>query len=172
MQLTNGGEVGAFLLARAIVVVVLMVGTPFLLTQFYLQLFQTGGAILMTAGTLSISFVGWLVTLVLFLAFRAGFAAVPAIVAGQGRRDAMTSSAAEIGAFLIALVIVMAALYVVSSFVLSGVYGWIRQSGLTYLTMPLAIAVALVTAVVFFLLFIAMRSAMSPVSSARGPIEY
>jgi hypothetical protein len=172
MQLTNGGEVGAFILARAIMVVVLMVGTPLLLAQFYLQLYQTGGAVLVTVVSVSISVLGWLVTLFLFLAFRAGFGAVPAIVAGQGRRDVMTSSAAEIGAYLIALVIVMSVFYVVNAFVLSGVYVWIRQSGQLYLTMPLSIAIALVTAIVFFLLFIAMRSALSPAPAAGGPIEW
>jgi len=171
MRLTNAGEVGAFFLARAIMVAVLMVGTPFLLSQLYLHLFQSGGAVLVTVASLSISFLAWLGTLLLFLVFRAGFGAVPAMVAGQGRRDAVTSSAGEIGAFLIALVIVMVVFYVLNAFVLSGVYVSLRQSGRIYLTIPLSIAIALVTAVVFFLIFIALRGAMSPVPPAGGSIE-
>jgi uncharacterized membrane protein YhaH (DUF805 family) len=171
MQLTNAGEVGAFFLARAIIVALLMVGTPFLLSPLYFQLFQTGGAVLMMVATLSVSFLAWLVTLLLFLVFRSGFGAVPAMVAGPGRRDAVTSSAGEIGAYLIALLIVMVASSVLNGFVLGGVYASLRQSGQMYLVMPLSIAVSIVTAVVFFLLFIAVRSALPAVPSAGGPIE-
>ena len=171
MRLTNAGEVGAFFLARAIIVAVLMVGSPFLLSPLYMQLYQAGGAVLMTVATLSVSFIGWLLTLVLFIVFRSGFGAVPAMVAGQGRRDAVTSSAGEIGAYLIALLIVMGVFYVINTFVLVGVYTSLRQSGQMFLAMPLSIAIAVVTAVVFFLLFIAVRSAMPAVPSAGGPFE-
>jgi uncharacterized membrane protein YhaH (DUF805 family) len=40
-----------------------------------------------------------------------------------------------------------------------------------YLVMPLSIAAALVTAIVFFLLFIAVRGAMPGAASADGPLE-
>jgi uncharacterized membrane protein YhaH (DUF805 family) len=171
MQLTSAGEIGAFCLARAIIVAVLMVGSPFLLSPLYMHLYQAGGLVLMTVGTLSVSFLAWLVTFVLFQAFRAGFGAVPASVAGEGRRDAVTTSAGEIGAFLIAVLIVMGVFYVLNAFVLAGVYTWLRQSGQTYMMVPMSIAIALVTAVVFFLIFIALRAAMPAVPSAGGPIQ-
>jgi len=172
MRLTNAGEVGAFFLARAIIVVSLMVGGPFLLTPIYMQLYQAGGAILMTIATTSVSVLAWLLTLVLFLVFRAGFGAVPAMVVGNGRRDVVTSSGGEIGAFLIAVLVVMGAFYVFNAFVLAGVYSSLRQSGQMYLVMPISIATGIVIAIVFFLLFIAVRGAMPAVPSAGGaPIE-
>jgi len=171
MRLTNAGEAGAFFLARAIIVAVLMVGSPYVLSPLYFQLYQAGGAVLMTVATLSVSFIAWLLTLLLFIVFRSGFGAVPAMVAGQGRRDAVTSSAGEIGAFLIAIVIVMVVFYIVNAFVLVGIYGFLRQSGQMYLVPAVSIATAIVTAIVFFLLFIALRGAMPAVPSAGGPIE-
>src|SRR5262245_4120329 len=122
MKLTNGGELGAFFLARAIVVVLLMVGSPFVLSPIYVQLYQTGGAVLMTIATMSVSVLAWLITLVLFLVFRGGFGAVPTMVVGNGRRDAVTSSGGEIGAYLIAVLIVLVVFYVFNAFVLAGIY--------------------------------------------------
>ncbi len=171
MRLTNGAEVGAFSLARAIVVVILMVATPLLLSPLYLQLFRSGGAAMMTVATLSVSFIAWLITLLLFLAFRGGFGGVPPIVAGDGRRDAMTSSAGEIGAFLIAILVVMVAFSLFSTFVMARVYASLGQSGRIYLVMPLSIAISIATAVVFFLVFIALRGAFPPVASTGGQIE-
>ena len=171
MRLTNAGEAGAFFLARAIIVAVLMVGSPYVLSPLYFQLYQAGGAVLMTVATLSVSFIAWLLTLLLFIVFRSGFGAVPAMVAGQGRRDAVTSSAGEIGAFLIAIVIVMVVFYVVNAFILVGIYGSLRQSGQMYLVPAVSIATAIVTAIVFFLLFIALRGAFPAVPSAGAPLE-
>jgi uncharacterized membrane protein YhaH (DUF805 family) len=171
MRLTNAGEIGAFFLARAIVVAVLMVGSPFLLSPIYMQLFRTGGIALMTVATLSVSVVAWLITFLLFLVFRGGFGAVPGMVAGQGRRDVMTTSGGEIGAYVIAVLVVMVAFYAFNSFVLSAVYASLRQSGQMYLVLPLSIATAVVTAVVFFVLFVAVRGAMPAVPSDGAPIE-
>jgi uncharacterized membrane protein YhaH (DUF805 family) len=171
MRLTNAGEVGAFFLARAILVVVLMVGSPFLLSPMYLQIYRAGGAVMMTVTSLSVSFLAWLLTLLLFLVFRSGFGAVPPMVAGDGRRDAVTTSAGEIGAFAISVLVVMGVFYVVNAFVLVGVYTSLRQSGQMYLVMPLSIAASVVTAIVFFLLFVALRGAMPAVPSSGMPIE-
>src|SRR5262249_41206369 len=85
--------------------------------------------------------------------------------------DAVTSSAGEIGAFLIAIVIVMVVFYVVNAFILVGIYGSLRQSGQMYLAPAVSIATAIVTAIVFFLLFIALRSAFPAVPSAGAPVE-
>ena len=77
MQLTNSREAGAFFLARAIVVAIMYFVTPYVLSPIYLQLFRSGGALLMTVGTLSVGFLAYLVTLLLFLVFRSGFGGVP-----------------------------------------------------------------------------------------------
>jgi uncharacterized membrane protein YhaH (DUF805 family) len=115
--------------------------------------------------------VAWLITLVLFLALRGGFGGVPPRVAGYGRRDAVTSSAAEIVAFLIAALIIIAAVWSFSVFVLTGIYASLRQSGQLALVLPISLGVSTVSAVLFFLIFIAMRGAMPGAASADGPLE-
>ena len=171
MQLTNAGEVGAFFLARAIIVAIMYFVTPYVLSPIYLQLFRSGGALLMTVGTLSVGFLAYLVTLLLFLVFRSGFGGVPLRVAGYGRRDAVTSSAGEIGAYLIAVLVVMVLFAVLNATILLAVYTSLRQSGATTLVLPVSLSVSAVSAVVLFLIFISVRSAMPAAASPDGPTE-
>ena len=171
MRLTNSGEAGAFFLARAIVVAIMYFATPYVLSPIYMQLLRSGGAILMTVGTLSVSFLAYLVTLLLFLVFRGGFGGVPPMVAGYGRRDAVTSSAGEIGAYLIAVLIVMVLFSVLNATVLVAVYTSLRQSGGTTWVLPVSLSISAVSAVVLFLIFIAVRGAMPAAASPDGPIE-
>jgi uncharacterized membrane protein YhaH (DUF805 family) len=171
MGLTNSREMSAFFAARAIVVVITIVMQPLVLTPLYMQLFRSGGAIIVTVATMSVTVVAWLITLVLFLALRGGFGGVPPRVAGYGRRDAVTSSAAEIVAFLIAALIIIAAVWSFSVFVLTGIYASLRQSGQLALVLPISLGVSTVSAVLFFLIFIAMRGAMPGAASADGPLE-
>jgi uncharacterized membrane protein YhaH (DUF805 family) len=168
--LTNSREAAAFFVARAIVVpIYFFVITPLLLAPLYTAMFRAGGAALMTLVTTSISFVTWLVTLVLFLALRAGFDGVPPRVGG--RRDAMTSSAGEIAAFLVAALISILLLWAASVFVLTGIYASLRQTGQAIWVTPFALAVSVVSAIVFFLIFIAIRGAMPGAATAEGAIE-
>ncbi len=170
MRLTSGGEAGAFLLARAIVIAVLFVVTPTLLAPLYVQLLHMGGPALLMATTTGVSLLMWLVTLLLFLAFRAGFGAVPTVVAPENRA-AFISSGGEIGAFLISTVLVIVAVAVLSSFLLAGLYASLRTSGHADAVQEVAFAVSAATAVIFFLLFIALRGAMSaspPAADAGG----
>jgi len=169
--LTNSREAAGFFLARAIVLAIYFVAVPLLLTPLYMQLAGSGGAMLITVVSMGVSVVTWLVTLLLFLALRAGFSGVPPTVAGYGRRDAVTTSAAEIAAFLIAALIVMVALSAVTIYLLGGIYTSLRQSGATMWITPVAIAVSAVSAVVFFLIFIALRGAMSGPVPAEGQME-
>ena len=171
MQLTNSREAAAFFVARAIIVAVMLFATPLVLSPLYMQLFRSGGAALMTVGTLSVGFVAWLVTLVLFLALRGGFAGVPPRVAGDGRRDRMTTSAGEIAAYLVSLVLVMLVLSFLTGFALGPIYASLRQSGGTIWIAPVSLGVSAVTAVVFFLIFIALRGAMPAAASPDAPLE-
>ncbi len=171
MGLTNSREIAAFFAARAIVVVITIVMQPLVLAPLYMQLFRSGGAMIVTVATTSVTVVAWLITLVLFLALRGGFGGVPPRVAGYGRRDAVTSSAAEIVAFLVAALIVIVAVWSFSVFVLTGIYASLRQSGQLALVLPISLGVAAVSAVLFFLIFVAMRGAMPGAASADGPLE-
>ena len=146
MRLTSSREVAAFFIARAIVIAVLFVASPILLAPLYMALLRAGGATLMTVGNLSVSIVGWLVTLLLFLALRGGMGGVPPMV---GRGDAVTSSSGEIGAYVISVVIVMVVVYGFNMVMLGPIYASLRQSGGTMWVLPVSLAVAAATAVVF-----------------------
>jgi len=170
MQLTNSREAAGFLVARALIVAVMYVITPTVLSPFYIQLMRTGGAGLMTVATFGVGIIMWLVTLALFLALRGGFGGVPAMVAGPDRRGAVISSGAEIGAFLIAIVIVVVIFAGLNIFVVSKIYLSLRQSGQTSLIVPVSLVISLITAIVFFLLFIVLRGGMAGGGAAEGAI--
>jgi hypothetical protein len=159
VQLTNPRETAAFFVARAVVVAIHFVMTPVLLTPLYRRLLHAGGVMLMDVAASSVSFVTWLVTLLLFLAARGGFGGVPLIVAREGRRDAVTSSVGEVVAYLAAVLIVMVVEWLLSASVLAGVYASLRQSGHTILIVLISLAVSAAAAVAAFLIFIAMRGA-------------
>jgi hypothetical protein len=169
MRLTNWGEAAAFLLARALIIGFLFFAYPALLAAFYLQLVRQGGANLVMAVSQGVAAVSWLLTLVLFLLFRAGFGAVPPAVA-QDRRDAVTSSGGEIGAFLLSAIVVMATFTGLGQWVLPGVYISLRNSGHPEVIAAVSLSFSVVASVVFFLIFIALRAAMSsPASSRTSP---
>jgi len=83
----------------------------------------------------------------------------------------VTTSAAEIAAFVIAVLIVMVAVWTLSFYVLTGIYVSLQRSGGTMWITPVATAVSALWAVVFFLIFITLRGAMSGPVSAEGQIE-
>jgi uncharacterized membrane protein YhaH (DUF805 family) len=170
MQLTNAREAAGFFLGRAIVVAAMFVVTPQLLSPLYAQLVRSGGAAFVGLIALGVNVVSWLVTLVLFLALRGGFGGVPASVAPPDRRSAVTSSGEEIGAYVIALVLAVVIVSVLNIAVVSSMYVSLRQSGQTYLIVPLSLTLAAITAIVFFLLFAALRFGMTGGASATGEI--
>ena len=163
--LTNSREVIAFFVARAGIVAIYFAVTPMLLAPLYAQVARSGGFHLSTVVSTGIGVATWLLTLLLFLALRAAFGGVPPAV---GRRNAVTTSAAEIGAFLLAAMIVMTAVSAFTVFALTGIYGWLQRSGGTMWMRPVAFAVSAVSAVVFLLIFTAFRSAMSNPASEEG----
>jgi hypothetical protein len=171
MRLTNSGEVVAFLLARVLTYGFMFFASPFLLAPLYVQLLQSGGRSLMVAASEGVSVVVWLVTLLLFLLFRAGFGAVPEIVAPPDRQAAVVTSGGEIGAFLLSVVIVLAAVTALNILVMPGVYASFRAGGggsTALVAIPLGVAI--VSGVVFFLLFVALRAAMSrPAATQLSP---
>ncbi len=166
MRLTNGGEIGAFFLARAIVVAIIFVATRMFLGALYLQVFRSGGAIAMTAATLTVGLVGWLLTLLLLVLFRAGFGSVPPTVAAD--RSAVTTSGGEVGAFLLTYVGVAVIVSVFNALVLGQVYGWLRTNGHADLIILVSLGISAVTAVIFLPIFVALRGAMAGSAPAAG----
>jgi uncharacterized membrane protein YhaH (DUF805 family) len=171
VRLTNTRETGAFFLARAIAVAVQFAATPVLLAPLYIQMARFGGAAL-TCVSLGISFVMWLATLLLFLVLRGGMRGVPVIVAKPGRRADVTTSSGEIGAFIIALAIVMAIFSVLNSLVIAPMYMSLRQNGQVALVAPISLLLSVVTAAAFYLIFVALRRMMPHAASAEAYGEY
>jgi uncharacterized membrane protein YhaH (DUF805 family) len=177
MQMTTSSEAAAFFVARAIIVAAMLYITPLFLSPIYSQLLRQGGRPLLMAATLGVTATTWLVTLVLFLALRAAFGAAPPIVAPSAQQSQFTSSGAEIGAYLLAIVVVMLVLAGFSSWVLPGVYAAIRENGRNDLLLPLSVTISLVSAVIFFFLFVALRGAMAtpagdPAAASLAPGSY
>jgi hypothetical protein len=168
MQTTTSSEAAAFFLARAIVIAAMFYITPRLLAPLYLQILREGGSALFTVISFGVSVVGWLVTLILFLALRASFGGTPAIVAPSGQQSQLTSSGGEIGAFAITATVVTLLLWGFYNFVMPSITAAIREAGRTDLQFPLSITISAVAAVLFFLLFVAHRDAMSPPAASHG----
>jgi hypothetical protein len=166
MPLTSWGEVAAFLLARALTIGFLFFAYHAFLSALYSQLIRQGGASLVMVVSQGVAAAAWLVTLVLFLLFRAGFGAVPATVA-QDRRDAVTSSGGEIGAYVLSAVVVVAAVTGLNIWVTPGIYLSLRTSGHIEAIVAVSLAISVVASIVFFLVFVALRAAMSPPAASQ-----
>src|SRR5262249_739201 len=122
VELTNSQKTTAFFVARTLLIAAFYVINPLLLAPLYMQLARSGGASFIALVSTGTSLVLWLATLLLFLALRAGFGSAPAMVAEHSHQDAMTTSNAEIGAFLIAVPIVIGVLWALNTSVLVNVY--------------------------------------------------
>jgi uncharacterized membrane protein YhaH (DUF805 family) len=160
VQLTNSREIAAFFLALLIAMAILVAASP-LLVLLYLELRVSGSAFLLEAVGYVLIAILWVVALALLVVLRGGFGGVPPRVGG-GRRDAVTTSAGEIGACIIALLVTM----VFGWFVLADVHTSFWQSSGAMQTV-----VYVLSAVAFFLIFIAVRRAVPGLLAAEAPIE-
>jgi len=138
---------------------VLYLLTPTVLLPFYQRLSHTGD-VLVYVGTLSVGALMWLATLLLFLLLRALFGGVPATMAPQDRRHAFTSSGRKIAAYILASLYALIIFSVFNERVLLGFYSALRVNGQTDLGVPIIRIVLITAAVVFFLIFGALRRAI------------
>ena len=161
MQPTNGGEIAAFVVARVITIAIIYAVSMMFLSALYLQLYRSVGAATVAAVGFGVMAAGWLITLVLFLLFRAAFGGVPPAVAAPAEKNAVTTSGGEIGAFAIAALIVMVAVSLVNTYVIVGLYRWMRANGYGAEMALVSIGISAGYAVVFFLIFIALRNVMA-----------
>jgi hypothetical protein len=74
---------------------------------------------------------------------------------------AVTTSPGELGAFLLAYVGVTAIVSLFNVWVTPGIYGWMRTNGHTGSIILVSLGVSAVAAVIFFLVFVALRGAMA-----------
>ena len=159
MQLTNAREIGAFFLARLVAMGMVFVLAGPVLVRIYVQLSRSGSVFLLTPIGCIVNGILWLITFGLFVALRARFSGAPPRVSG-GRRDAATSSAGEIAAFVIASLMMIALDYVLDAFVVPSVYDSLQQSGETSSINTMLFGVSMLSSLVCFPIFIAVRRAM------------
>jgi hypothetical protein len=159
--LTNGREIGAYAIAQAIkIALVSTVSFSGLLFPIYLAAFKSGGAIAIIPVTFALNVIWGSIGLLLFLAFRAALGGVPAMVAGPGRESAFTSRGGEIGAFVIAYLLLIVVVLALNSLLLAPIYTELGRAGQRQIVFAIGLAISLVNAVLVFLIFIGLRSAM------------
>jgi hypothetical protein len=135
----------------------------------YAWAFRTGHAILLTAVSAGVSVIAILIMLPLFLAVRGGLGGTAPTISGEGGEQAITSTGAEIGAYLLAQLIGLAALLVLGGLILSPwIYAPLSRSGHTVLTPVIATTIGLVMAAVVFVIFVSLRRAFAGSSGTAG----
>ena len=156
MQLTKGGEAGAYFLAVGITFGASYLLGPAVISPFYAWLRQTHGTILVSWAIYGIDVVTWLVTLLLFLLLRRQFDGVPAIVTSYDPERPAATFWAEIVAY-VTISVVIQALSVVSTLVTALIHVSLQQNGHANLLMLVAIAERALAALIFFALFVLLR---------------
>ena len=166
--ITNGREVLAYVLAQAIRIAVLyLVNYSGMLLPIYTWAFHSGIMAATYAVSTAISLVWGALGFILFMVFRGPFVGTPAFIAGPGNERAVTSSGAEIGAFIAAFAVDLVAFTAVNIAFLGSVYRSLAESHQTLLTFALSLVASLVNATVVFILFIALRWTFT--GRSRGP---
>ncbi|HEV2187251.1 MAG TPA: hypothetical protein VGR70_08580 [Stellaceae bacterium] len=130
-----------------------------LLSPLYLAAFRAGGAIAVVPVTLGLNIVWGGVVLLLFLALRVALGGVPTMVAGAGQESAFTSRGGEIGAFVVAYLLIMISVLTFNGLFLSPLYASLGRGGQGQIAFAIGLAISLVNAVLVYLIFIGLRSA-------------
>lgn len=155
--ITNAREILAFIVAELIktigTYVLTFIGA---LNPLYLWAIHTGSQPLLLTVSAGISAVWGAAVFVLFILFRALFDGVPSIARNQGREAARMTCGGEIGAFVLAYVIVLAVILVLNGLFLAPVYVAIGRT----LAPLLGLGISLIGAVIVYILFLASRRGM------------
>jgi len=130
-----------------------------LLSPLYLAAFRTGGAIAVVPVTVALNILWGGLVLLLFLALRAAVGGVPTLVAAADRENAFTSRGGEIGAFVIAYLLIMVAILMLNGLFLSPIYASLSRSGQTQIVFAIGLVISLINAVLVYAIFIGLRPA-------------
>ena len=153
---TNAREIGAFIVAEVIKTAgTYMLALTGALSQFYLWAVHTGGHPLLLTVSIGLSTLWGAAVLVLFILFRALFGGIPTIVSHSPDAGSATRGA-EIGAFVIAYAIVLAAIFLLNELFMAHMYGALGRM----LAPLVGLSVSLIGAVIVFVLFLALRRPM------------
>jgi hypothetical protein len=154
--ITNGREIGAFIVAEVLKTIgAYMLALAGVLSPLYLWAIHTGGHSLLLTVSVGISAVWGAAVLVLFILFRSLFGGVPTLVS-HGRDAGSATCGGEIGAFVIAYVIVLFVIFGLNELFLAHVYVALGRM----LAPLLGLGVSAIGAVIVFILFLALRRPM------------
>ncbi|HEV2334172.1 MAG TPA: hypothetical protein VGS13_01615 [Stellaceae bacterium] len=166
-QLTNSREVLAYFAAQAIrIAAIYLLSSLNVLVPLYKWAYSTGGSLAVLPVSFGLSLMWMGLALPLFLIGRGILEGVPAIVAAAGRAGAITTTAAEIGAYVVAHLIGILVVMSLSSLVLFAVYASLYRAGSPGSARLLGLAVSIIATVAVFLIFVALRRAFT---GARQP---
>jgi hypothetical protein len=154
--ITNGREIGAFIVAEVIktigVYVLTLTGA---LSPLYRWAIQAGNHLFLWIVSAGISAVWGAAVFVLFILFRSLFGGVPTIVS-HNRNAGSATCGGEIGAFVIAYGIVLAVILLLNGLILAPAYVALGRM----LAPLLGLGTSIVGAVIVFILFVALRRPM------------
>jgi len=156
--ITNGREIGAYAIAQAVkIALTYAVSFSGLLSPLYLAAYRSGGAIGVIPVTFVINVLWGGIALLLFLALRAALGGVPTMVADS--ESALTSRGGEIGAFVVAYLLMIIVVLTLNALLLAPIYAALGRGGQSELIFAVGLSISLVNAVLVYLLFVGLRSA-------------
>jgi riboflavin transporter FmnP len=167
--ITNGREIAAYALAQAFrLAAIYLVSYSGALLPLYTWAFHSGIMVATYGVTVALSLVWGTAGLILFLVLRGPFGGVPTLISAPGREQAITTRGAEIGSFVVAYAISLIAVMALNIAFLAPIYRTLGQDGQRGLVTAISLTVSIVTAIVVFVLFIALRRGFAgpPPSSA------
>jgi hypothetical protein len=154
----NGREIGAYAIAQAIkTAVTYAVSFSGLLSPLYLAAYRSGGAIGIIPVTFVVNLLWGGVALLLFFALRAALGGVPRMVGSN--ESAFTSRGGEIGAFVIAHLLLIVVVLALNSLFLAPIYAAFSHAGQSQVVFVIGLSISLVNAALVYLIFIGLRSA-------------
>jgi hypothetical protein len=166
-QLTNYREVLAYFAAHAIRIAAVYAATSLnVLLPLYKWAYSTGGSLAVLPISFGLSLIWAGLALPLFLIGRGIADGVPPIVGGTGREGAITTTGAEIGAYVVAHLVGIVVVMSLSSLVLFAVYASLYRAGSPGFARLLGVVVSILATVVVFLIFVTLRRAFT---GARQP---
>jgi len=158
--ISNGREIGAYAIAQAIkIVLTYLVSFSGLLSPLYLAAYKSGGAVGTVPITLGVNIVWGTAALLLFLALRSALGGVPTMIAGPGGEAAFTSRSGEIGAFVVAYLLVLVVVLVLNGMFLAPLYASLARGGQSQIVLAIGFSIALVNVAIVYAIFIGLRAA-------------
>lgn len=157
MGWTNLPEVGAFIVSQALRIGGQYALSTLVLVPLYRRIAASGGALWITPIAIAGSALIIAAAFPVFLWLRALFGAVPGIVAARGAERKFVTSGAEVGAYALGGVIVIALSAVVNYAIIVHIFMALRSAGMEYFFIAVSLALSSLYALVFLGLFVALR---------------